>query len=90
MKGKRGYCYELLSFFVSLNVSLYYAVLLFVGLIHASSMVSLYVLLFVLYVVSSLFHHCFIIASYIVSIIYMYEHIVYIVDIELYCSSASL
>ena len=32
----------------------------------------------------------FIIISYIVSIIYMYEHIVYIVDTELYCSLASL
>ena len=87
-------CYEFLSFFVSLNVSFHYAVLLSVGLIHVSSIVSSYVLLFVLYIISSLFyisfHHYFIIVSYIVSIIYMYEHIVYIVDTELYCSLASL
>ena len=62
-------------FFISLNVSSHYAVLSLVGLIHASSIVSSYVLPFVLYII-----------SYMVSIIYMYEHIVYIVDTELYCS----
>ena len=79
LKGKRGYCYEFLSFFISLNVLSHYAVLSSVGLIHASSIVSSYVLPFVLYII-----------SYMVSIIYMYEHIVYIVDTELYCSLASL
>ena len=68
-----------LSFFVSLNVSSHYAVPSSVRLIHASSTVSSYVLPFVLHIV-----------SYMVSIIYMYEHIVYIVDTELYCSLASL
>ena len=68
-----------LSFFVSPNVSSHYAVSSFVGLIHASSIVSPYVLPFVLYIV-----------SYIVSTIYVYEHVVYIVDRELYCSLASL
>ena len=79
LKGKRGYCYDFLSFFVSSNISSHYAVSSFVGLIHASSIVSPYVLFFVLYIV-----------SYIVSTIYMYEHVVYIVDRELYCSLASL
>ena len=78
LKGKRGYCYDFLSF-VSSNVSSHYAVSSFVGLIHASSIVSPYVLPFVLYIV-----------SYIISTIYMYEHVVYIVDRELYCSLASL
>ena len=78
-------CYDFLSF-VSLNVSSHYAVSSFVGLIHASRIVLSYVLL--LFYIS--FHHRFIIVSYIVSTIYMYEHIVYIVDTELHCSLASL
>ena len=53
-------CYDFLSFFVSLNVSSHYAVSSFVGLIHASSIVSPYVLSFVLYIVSSLFYYRFI------------------------------
>ena len=52
-------CYEFLSFFVSLNVSPHYAVLSFVGLIHALSIVSSYGLLFVLHVVLLLFHILF-------------------------------
>ena len=52
----RGDCYEFLSFFVLLNISPHYAVLSSVGLIHTSSIVSSYVLLFVLYVVSLLFY----------------------------------
>ena len=55
----KGMCYDFLSFFVSLNVSSHYAVLSFVGLIHASSIVSSYVLPFVLHVVSLSFIHCF-------------------------------
>ena len=49
-----------LSFFVSSNVSSHYAVSSFVGLIHASSIVSPYVLSFVLYIISSLFYYRFI------------------------------
>ena len=49
-----------LSFFVSPNVSFHYAVLSFVGLIHMSSIVSSYVSLFVLHIVSSSFYYCFI------------------------------
>ena len=52
-------CYEFLSFFVSLNVSSHYAVPSSVGLIHASSIVSSYVLPFVLHVVSLSFHTWF-------------------------------
>ena len=49
-----------LSFFVSPNVSFHHAVLSFVGLIHALSIVSSYVLLFVLHIVSSSFQYRFI------------------------------
>ena len=59
----KGSCYDFLSFFISPNVSSHYAVSSSVGLIHASSIVSLYVLPFVLHIVSSLFYyrfiHCF-------------------------------
>ena len=61
-KGKTAVfwiCYKFLSFFVSLNVSSHYAVLSSVGLIHASSIVSSYVLLFVLHVVLLSFHISF-------------------------------
>ena len=56
---KNADCYELLSFFVSLNVSSHYAVLSSVGLIHALSIVSSYVLLIVSYVVLLLFYISF-------------------------------
>ena len=52
-------CYEFLSFFVSLNVSFHHAVLSFVGLIHASSIVLSFVLSFVLHIVSLPFHTSF-------------------------------
>ena len=51
-KKSKAECYDFLSFFVSSNVSSHYAVSSFVGLIHASSIVSPYVLSFVLYIIS--------------------------------------
>ena len=62
-RGKSLVVWELLRlsfFFISLNVSSHYAVLPLVGLIHASSIVSFYVWFFVLYIVSSSFHYCFV------------------------------
>ena len=53
-------CYDILSFFVSPNISSRYAVSSSVGLIHASSIVSPYVLPFVLHIVLSLFYYRFI------------------------------
>ena len=74
-----------LSFFVSSNVSSHYAVSSFVGLIHASSIVSPYVLSFGLYIVSSLFYYRF---------IHRFDYLCVwtcsIYSRELYCSLASL
>ena len=65
LKGKRGYCYEFLSFFISLDVSSHYAVLSFVGLIHVLSIVSFYVLLFVSHVVLLFVSHVVLLLFYI-------------------------
>ena len=75
----RTLCYEFLSFFVSLNVSSYYAVFF---ICRTDTRVK--------YCFILCFTYRFTCRFTIVLTIYMFEHMVYIVDTELYGSLASL